>query len=174
MYVMDAMEAACARVVLMDRASCIVDWEGGRIRRECASLEGRAGSCDMHLQRADTCCCSPARTVVSSRLVCVRMECGCGERARQVLRASPAASAPCPSRRLLRSGLRESWHAMRRLAPLLSSPVAVTCCRLDRTAGPGCVIAPTQHPARVSDGGGDGAGDGNGGQLARSSGHSLV
>ena len=25
MYVMDAMEAACARVVLMDRASCIVE-----------------------------------------------------------------------------------------------------------------------------------------------------
>ena len=147
MYVMDAMEAACARVVLMDRASCIVDWEGGRIRRECASLEGRAGSCDMHLQRADTCCCSPARTLVSSRM-----------RAHGVwMWGDGEAGITCVARCFCAVPVTSpaSERASRVLAGHATiSPAAVISRRrhrsLDRTAGPACVIAPTQHPARVS------------------------
>lgn len=126
---------------------CIVDWEGGRIRRECASLEGRAGSCDMHLQRADTCCCSPARTLVSSRM-----------RAHGVwMWGDGEAGITCVARCFCAVPVTSpaSERASRVLAGHATiSPAAVISRRrhrsLDRTAGPACVIAPTQHPARVS------------------------
>lgn len=149
------MEAACARVVLMDYASWTGRADGSGVSVLLSRVEPGAAICTC----SEPIPAAARRLGRSSRLVSFGMRpmrahargvwmWGDGEAGITitcVARCFCAVPVTSPA----------SERASRVLARHATiSPAAVISRRrhrsLDRTAGPGCVIAPTQHPARVS------------------------